>query len=186
MVLECIKHSKPMGVITSCSFQHVYAVHLRKDMLNMEVPKSWNPFGRFMIVLSPWKINMGVSENSGFSSKSSILIWISITNLPFWGILIFWKHPHGACSHHPWKEGNMIWTVHLHEEMVTSRENLQGCSISCVQAFRIRGLLSLVPRTTGLICRVYWGIAFASRGPAVQGGPLVILKSYITPISRVK
>ena len=32
---------------------------------------------------------MGVSENSGFSPKSSILIGISIINHPFWGTTIF-------------------------------------------------------------------------------------------------
>ena len=38
---------------------------------------------------------MGVSENSG-TPKSSILIWFSIINHPFWSILgypYFWKHP---------------------------------------------------------------------------------------------
>ena len=31
---------------------------------------------------------MDVSENSGFPPKSSILIWFSIINHPFWGIPI--------------------------------------------------------------------------------------------------
>ena len=33
--------------------------------------------------------HMGVSKNSGFSPKSSILIGFSIINHPFWGITIF-------------------------------------------------------------------------------------------------
>ena len=32
---------------------------------------------------------MGVSQNSGFSSKSSILVGISTINHPFWGTIIF-------------------------------------------------------------------------------------------------
>ena len=36
-----------MGVITSCSFQHVYAVHLRKDM----------PHGGPQVMEPVWKIH---------------------------------------------------------------------------------------------------------------------------------
>ena len=37
---------------------------------------------------------MDVSENSGFSSKSSILIGFSIINHPFLGYPYFLKHPY--------------------------------------------------------------------------------------------
>ena len=39
---------------------------------------------------------MGVSKNSGFSPQIIHLIGFSITNHPFWGIPIFWKHPDGT------------------------------------------------------------------------------------------
>ena len=38
--------------------------------------------------------HMGVSKNRGKIPKSSILIGFSIINHPFWGTIIFWKHPH--------------------------------------------------------------------------------------------
>ena len=45
--------------------------------------------------------NMDVSENSGFSPKSSILIGFSIYfHHPFWGSPLFWKPPTIA----PWEE----------------------------------------------------------------------------------
>ena len=40
------------------------------------------------------EIKLGVSKNSGIP-KSSILIWFSLINHPFWGKTpYFWKHPH--------------------------------------------------------------------------------------------
>ena len=41
---------------------------------------------------------MGVSENGGFSPKSSIFIGFSIINHPFWGTLIFGNTP--LVNHH--------------------------------------------------------------------------------------
>ena len=37
---------------------------------------------------------MDISENRG-TSKSSILIGLSIINHPFWGTPYVWKHPYG-------------------------------------------------------------------------------------------
>ena len=40
-------------------------------------------------------IQMRVSKNR-CTPKSSILMWFSIINHPFWGSLFFWKHPNGS------------------------------------------------------------------------------------------
>ena len=50
---------------------------------------------------------MDVSENSGFSPKSSILIGFSIINHPFWGTPIFGKHPYISFGQHHFE-----WLVH--------------------------------------------------------------------------
>jgi len=42
----------------------------------------------------PPGIYMDISENRG-TSKSSILIGLSIINHPFWGTPYVWKHPYG-------------------------------------------------------------------------------------------
>jgi len=44
------------------------------------------------------QLAMGVSNNRG-TPKSSIFIGFSVTNHPFWGTPIFWKHPYGKISH---------------------------------------------------------------------------------------
>ena len=57
----------------------------------------------------PWNY-MGVSENGG-TPKSSILIGMFITNHPFWGTPIFWKHPYNSkSSENQWLEDeNSLW-----------------------------------------------------------------------------
>ena len=52
-------------------------------------------------------LHMGVSENRG-TPKSSILIGFSITNHPFWGIPIFWKHPYCTNMYKTFSSINLI------------------------------------------------------------------------------
>ena len=61
----------------------------------------------FFVVIVEGKNHLGVSEYSGFSPKSCILIGFSIINHPFWGYPYFWKHPFIGGEHTEcwWKKG---------------------------------------------------------------------------------
>ena len=117
---------KPLNqlLLTSWDIQVVTKNHPEMLTRNTQVFRRWGYFmGANVLGLMRGFLmegNWWFPKIVGFPPKSSILIGFSITNHPFWGTLIFWKHPIGGfndlrCMFIIQKCGkmNLFWLAHL-------------------------------------------------------------------------